>query len=65
MLNIAFNANDLRLLVYSILTISMVVLATVISKPVTKKSLRILYVIAVLGVNTGLSIFICKSMMWG
>ena len=65
MLNIAFSANDLRLLVYGILTISMVVLATIISKPFTKKSLRILYVVMVLGVNTGLSIFICRSMMWG
>lgn len=63
--NSTFNANDLRLVVYSILTISMVILATIISRAFTKKFLSILYVSMVLGVNTSLSIFICRSMMWG
>lgn len=64
-LNIAFNANDLRQLVYSLLTIIMVVLAAVLSKSFMKKSLRILYIFAVFVVNAGISFFICKTMMWG
>lgn len=65
MFNIAFNANDLRRWVYSILTISMVGLAISLSRTFEKKFLRILYIVMVFLVNTGASIFICKSMMWG
>lgn len=64
MFNIAFNANDLRLLVYIILTISMVVLATIVSKAFTKKSFRILYIITVFGLNTYISIVTYRGMMW-
>ena len=65
MLNIAFNANDLRLLVYSLLTMSMVALALIFSKTFTTKFLRFLYAITVLGVNAAISILIYRTMMWG
>ena len=65
MLNSAFNANDLRLLVYGILIIGMVVLATIFSKIFTSKFLRFLYTITVFGVNVLISILICRAMMWG
>lgn len=65
MLNIPFNANNLRRLVYSVLTIAMVILAVKFSKSFSSKYIRILYCVAVFLVNAAVSLWVCSIMMWG
>ena len=64
MLNIPFNTNDLRRLVYTVLIISIFVLAIFLSKPITNKANRRNYLIAVLVVNIFVGLFACINFVW-
>jgi len=64
MLNIPFNANDLRLTVFSVLTIGMTILSVAISKSFQRKSTKVLYRIAVVLLNVILTMWVVKAFMW-
>ena len=64
MLNIPFNANDLRLTVFSVLTIGMTILGVAISKSFQRKSTKALYMIAVVLLNVILTMWVVKAFMW-
>ena len=64
MLNIPFNANDLRLTVFSVLTICMSIRSIAISKSFQRKNTKALYRIAVLLLNTILTMWVVKAFMW-
>ena len=64
MLNIPFNANDLRLTVFTILTIGLSGWGIGISKRFDKKIIRFLYCAAVLTVNGILTMWVVKTFMW-
>lgn len=64
MLNIPFNANDLRLTVFSVLTIGMTILGIAISKSFQRKSTKALYRIAVVLLNVILTMWVVKAFMW-
>lgn len=64
MLNIPFNANDLRLTVFSVLTIGMTILSVTISKSFQRKSTKFLYRIAVVLLNVILTMWVVKAFMW-
>ena len=64
MLNIPFNANDLRLTVFSVLTIGMTILGVAISKSFQRKSTKALYRIAVVLLNVILTMWVVKAFMW-
>ena len=64
MLNIPFNANDLRLTVFSVLTICMTIWSIAISKSFQRKSTKALYRIAVALLNTILTMWVVKAFMW-
>lgn len=64
MLNIPFNANDLRLTVFSVLTIGITILSVAISKSFHRKRTKALYCIAVVLLNMILTMWIVKAFMW-
>lgn len=64
MLNIAFNANDLRRLVFFLLAIALMVWSIVLSKTFRKKYIRVIYCVAVATVNLLLAVWVVKSFMW-
>lgn len=64
MLNIAFNANDLRRMVFVALTLLLSVWSVRISKDFKTKAARILYTFAVLAVNTALTMWVVQAFMW-
>ena len=64
MLNIPFNANDLRLTVFSVITICMTIWSIAISKSFQRKNTKALYRIAVLLLNTILTMWVVKAFMW-
>lgn len=64
MLNIPFNANDLRLTVFSVLTIGMTILSIAISMSFQRKSTKVLYRIAVVLLNVILTMWVVKAFMW-
>ncbi len=64
MLNIPFNTNDLRKLVYTILIISIFVLALFLSKQITNKANKLKYLIAVLAVNIVVGLYACTMFVW-
>ena len=64
MLNIAFNANDLRLTVFSVMAIGLTVWSVFIAKAFQSKMAKILYCAAVAGCNLLLAIWVVKSFMW-
>ena len=64
MLNIPFNANDLRQTVFSILTIGLSVWSIIIAKRFSKKYLKVLYTLAVVFLNVVLSLWVIKAFMW-
>lgn len=65
MLNIAFNANDLRVVVYTVLTVLMVILGLLFSKKLENKKEKIIYIATILLCNSFIAFEICKLMMWG
>lgn len=64
MLNIPFNANDLRLTVFSVLTIEMAILSIVISKQFNSKITKCLYCFAATLLNVALTLWVVKAFMW-
>lgn len=65
MFNIAFNANDLRMTVYGILTVLMVLLGVCFSKVFKNKWIKVIYVLTVLMFNLILGFWICRAFTWG
>ena len=63
-LNIPYNANDLRLTVFSILTIGLSVWSFIISKTFIRKITKLLYCFAVIMLNVMLALWVVKTFMW-
>ena len=64
MLNIPFNANDLRLTVFTILTIGLSVWSIFIAKSFKRKKAKYLYIITVTLLNVILTMWVVKAFMW-
>ena len=64
MLNIPFNANDLRLVVFSLVTLAITVWGIFISKRFSKRAVQIIYCLFVLLINVMLTIWVVKTFMW-
>lgn len=64
MLNIPFNANDLRMVVFAVLTIALSLWGVWIAKRFDGKAARILYCAAVVIVNVTLALWVIKTFMW-
>lgn len=64
MFNIDFNANDLRRVIYSIITILMLILGIKLSKKFDSKKIKIIYNVTILIFNIALLVIICKRYMW-
>lgn len=65
MFNINFNANNLRLIVYSILAIIITTLGLFLSKKIDSKKIKaILYVVTIFITNMLLTFKICQLYMW-
>ena len=64
MLNIPFNANDLRVTVFTILAIALSVWAVSISKIVKVRIAKILYCVLVILINVLLAMWFVKTFMW-
>ena len=64
MLNIAFNANDLRVTVFFALAILLFVWSAFISKTFQKKAVRIIYCAVVIAFNLLLAAWVAKNFMW-
>ncbi len=64
MLNINFNANDLRFVVYMIMAVLISILGIVLSKKFENRKNKIIYVAAVVIFNLILALQICRLYMW-
>ena len=64
MLNIPLNANDLRSAVLSVLTVGLTVWSGFLSRLFNGKCARVLYCLAVLLLNAGLTLWAVKAFMW-
>lgn len=64
MFNIPYNANDLRLTVFSVLTIALTIWGICISKNFKNKLAKIVYSIAVILVNVLLAMWVIKAFIW-
>ena len=64
LLNIPFNANDLRLTVFWILTVGLSVWSVVLSKKFKSKTVKILYCSGTVLFNALLTVWFCKTAMW-
>ena len=64
MFTIDFNANDLRLIVYNLLAVSITILGLFLSKKIESKKLKIIYVLTILVLNILLAYKICQLYMW-
>lgn len=64
MLNIPFNANDLRLTMFSLLTIALFVWSIVIARTFKRKVSKIAYCIAAISLNVILVVWVVKTFMW-
>lgn len=64
MLNIPFNANDLRVTVFSILTIILAIWSMVIAKSIKRKIVKILYCFTVILLDVILALWSVNAFMW-
>lgn len=64
MLNIPFNANELRLLVFWVLTIGLTVWSIVIARTIKRKVAKVSYCIAVILLNAILAMWVVETFMW-
>ena len=64
MLNIPFNANDLRLTVFSLVTIAMSIWSCFIAKSFKSKIVKLVYCSSVILLNVLLTIWSVKAFMW-
>lgn len=65
MLNIDFNANDLRYVVYNIITVLLFILGILLSRKLDNKKLKVIYIVTILISNLLLAYKICQLYMWG
>ena len=63
-LDIPFNANDLRAAVFSALTIGLSIWSVVISKTFNRKIAKLLYCFAAILLNIMLTVWVVKTFMW-
>ena len=63
MLNIPFNSNDLRLVIFSILIAVCTILGTILSKRINNKLLKVIYILLILVINVPFSLFIHYSVL--
>lgn len=64
MLGIAFNANDLRLIVFSVLGIGLSMWSIIIARTFRRKIAKPIYCIAVILLNVLLTMWVVKAFMW-
>ena len=64
MFNIDFNANDLRRVVYIIMSFIMLILGIILSKKFDSKKTKIIYNISIIVFNIIFTYFICRMYMW-
>ena len=64
MLNIAFNANDLRLVVFGVLAVVLSVWSLYIAKTFQNKIVKILYCAAAIVLNLLLAMWVVKTFLW-
>ena len=64
MLNIPFNANDLRVTIFTLLTIGVSVWSAIISKSFNKKITKTFYCWAVILLNIILTFWFVNTFMW-
>lgn len=64
MFNIAFNANDLRLVVYVIITLIMAILGLFFFKKLKSRREKATYIATIILFNSLLAFEICKIAMW-
>lgn len=64
MLGIAYNANDLRMTVYSVLALLMTALGNYISKAFKRDSDRLVYCASIFVINVVMMFHICQQFMW-
>ena len=64
MLNIPFNANDLRLTVFLVLAAVLSVWSIVLSKKIKSKTVKVLYCSGTALFNVLLTVWFCKTAMW-
>ena len=64
MLGIGYNANDLRMTVYSVLALLMTALGSFISKVFPRNSDRIVYCASIFIINVVMMIEICRRFTW-
>ena len=64
MFNIPFNANDLRLTVFAVVTVVLSIWSIFISKTFQRKISKLLYCLAVILLNVMLTLWTVKAFMW-
>ena len=64
MLNIPFNANDLRLTVFSVLTVGLSVWSGFAAKKFNNKTVKMLYCFGAVLFNLSIAMWFCKTAMW-
>lgn len=64
MLNIDFNANDLRAVIYLVILLSMIILGLFLSKYLKNKKLKVVYLGTIILWNVFLALEICKVYVW-
>ena len=64
MLNIPFNANDLRVTVFSALAIGVSIWSIVISQSFKRTILKFIYCCAVILLNVMLALWVIRTFMW-
>ena len=64
MFNIPFNANDLRLTVFSLLTIGLSMWSIITARTFKREIARIVYCIATVLLNVTLTMWVVKTFMW-
>lgn len=64
MFNIPFNANDLRLTVFAVVTVVLSIWSIFISKTFQRKISKLLYCLTVILLNVMLTLWTVKKFMW-
>lgn len=64
MFNINFNANNLRFVVYIIMSIALTILGLFLSKKIKSKIVKIIYIVTIFVINILLTFKICQLYMW-
>lgn len=64
LLNIPFNANDLRVVVFALLAVALFAWSFPISKAFQRKPVRILYCTCVLLANAAFALWAARAYMW-